>query len=137
MFGVQPFVAPLPSSLSFAGKTALVTGANVGLGFATSLQFLQHNLSTLLITVRSATKGAPTRDELLSDPIVKSLKVQPTISILECEFSDPKSVKALAEKIENTLDGKPLDYVILNAGVGTWGVERSAVTGQELMSTLR
>ncbi len=34
----QPTVPVLPSSLTFDGKTALVTGANVGLGLATCLQ---------------------------------------------------------------------------------------------------
>lgn len=133
MFGLQPSIPPLPSDLSFDGKIALVTGANVGLGLSTCLHLLQHRLSTLLISVRSTSKGVSTKSHLLADPIVKSLAVQPTILIYEAEFSDPKSIKALAEKIQKDLRDARLDIVVMNAGLGGWDLERSEATGYELM----
>ncbi|EIM81024.1 NAD-P-binding protein [Stereum hirsutum FP-91666 SS1] len=133
MFGFQPSIPPLPSDLSFNGKTALVTGANVGIGLSTCLHLLQHNLSTLLISVRSASKGTATKSHLLSDPIVKSLAVQPTILIYQAEFSDPKSVKALADKVAVDLGDATLDVVVLNAGLVGWDLVRSEATGFEMM----
>lgn len=133
MFGFQPSIPPLPSDLSFSGKTALVTGANVGIGLATCLHLLQHNLSTLLITVRSSAKGVATKTHLLSDPVVEALPRQPTIYVYEAEFSDPKSVQALAEKVGADLGDRRLDYAVLNAGLVLWEVERSKATGNELM----
>jgi hypothetical protein len=38
-------------------KVAIVTGANSGMGFESSHQLLSHNLSYLIIAVRSVAKG--------------------------------------------------------------------------------
>lgn len=130
MFGFQPSIPPLPTDLSFDGKTALVAGA-VGISTSTYLHLL-HNLSTLSISVCSASKGTATRSRLLSNPIVKSLALQPINLIYGAQFSDTKSAKSLAGQIADALGNGKLDIVVLNAGLSGRDLVRSEATGFDM-----
>ncbi|KAK0206822.1 hypothetical protein DFS33DRAFT_1317367 [Desarmillaria ectypa] len=126
----QPTVPTLPSSLTFDGKTVLVTGANSGLGLAACLYLLQRRLPRLIIGVRSRDKGEATKAQLLADPIVAALEHHPDILIYELDLVSQKSVVHFGEEIRR--DIPKLDLAILNAGVYLFELELSLETRCEL-----
>ncbi|SJL02293.1 uncharacterized protein ARMOST_05619 [Armillaria ostoyae] len=126
----QPTVPALPSSLTFDGKTALVTGANVGLGLATCLHLLHHHLPRLIIGVRSRDKGEATKAQLLADPVVAALEHPPNIFIYELDLASQKSVVDFGVAIRR--DIPKLDLAVLNAGVYLFELKLSPETRREL-----
>jgi NAD(P)-dependent dehydrogenase (short-subunit alcohol dehydrogenase family) len=48
---------PADPDVSFASKTVLSTGANVGLGFEAAVKSAQKGCSKLILAVRSYSKG--------------------------------------------------------------------------------
>jgi NAD(P)-dependent dehydrogenase (short-subunit alcohol dehydrogenase family) len=78
----QPKLPKLPKDINLRGKTALVTGANSGIGFETCRQLLHAGLNTLIMAVRTVTNGEKARNELLEDEFVKSLDPQPEILVI-------------------------------------------------------
>ncbi|KAJ6515626.1 hypothetical protein C8R45DRAFT_1140318 [Mycena sanguinolenta] len=127
----QPAVPPLPNSLSFAGKSAIVTGANSGLGLAVALHLVQRNISALILAVRTKKAGEATRDTLLADPIVRKHTAKPTILVYELDLARPSSVASFASKVLAEIP--TLNIVILNAGIGSmeWKVTPEAETEQQ------
>lgn len=122
---LQADIPTLPSSVSFEGKTAIVTGANSGLGYEASLHLLQHRVSTLVVTARTAENGETTKTKLLDHPTVKALKQQPTVLVYLLDLSSFDSVKTFANTVTSELPR--LDMVILNAAMSavTWSVTDS------------
>ncbi|KAJ6490310.1 hypothetical protein C8R47DRAFT_1177114 [Mycena vitilis] len=112
----QPAVAPLPDSLSFAGKSAIVTGANSGLGFAAAVHLAQRHISTLILAVRTRKAGEETKIALLADSVVRARPTQPQILIYEVDLARPSSVASFASKILTEVAG--LNILLLNAGMG-------------------
>ncbi|KAJ7639076.1 hypothetical protein FB45DRAFT_904644 [Roridomyces roridus] len=128
----QATVPPLPKSLTFAGKTAIVTGATAGLGNAAALQIAQHNVSTLILGVRSLSKGETTKAEILADPVVAALPTKPSILLYELDLARPSSVASFASKI--LAEVPTLDILLLNAALAISTFERSPETENELMT---
>ncbi|KAJ7068521.1 hypothetical protein C8F01DRAFT_612825 [Mycena amicta] len=118
---IQPTLPPLPKTLSFAGKTAIVTGATAGLGFAAALQLAQRDVAILILAVRNTKAGEDTKTFVLNDPIVHARSTPPTIHIYELDLARPSSVASFATKIH--ADISELHILLLNAGIGTlaWG----------------
>jgi hypothetical protein len=50
-------IPPIPAGIDLAGKTALVTGSNGGLGLECARHFLKLRPSLLILAVRSLQKG--------------------------------------------------------------------------------
>ncbi|KAI0395502.1 hypothetical protein F5Y17DRAFT_192780 [Xylariaceae sp. FL0594] len=99
------------------GKTAIVTGANTGIGFETAKQLLQLGLSQLILVVRDEHKGAVAAGKLRVVDIDNSMTTTvPVVEVWKLDLSSYASVVAFAERVEKELDR--LDYVVLNAG--TW-----------------
>ncbi len=126
----QPRVSPLPKALAFEGQTALVTGANRGLGFATSLHLLQRRISRLVITVRTRANGESAKTQLLADPVVVALPVQPEILIYELDLASEKSVVNFSEAIQR--DIAELDIAVFNAGMYAFSYRVSPETQREM-----
>ncbi|TFK35909.1 hypothetical protein BDQ12DRAFT_725700 [Crucibulum laeve] len=105
----------LPESVTFSGKTALVTGANSGLGYAASLHLLERGVSTLVLATRSNAKGEETKARLLAEPSLTSRHVQAKIMAYELDLASEESVKSFATRV--AADVPALDTVILNAAV--------------------
>ncbi|KAJ7277420.1 hypothetical protein C8J57DRAFT_1713764 [Mycena rebaudengoi] len=127
----QPTVPPLYESLSFSGRTALVTGANSGLGFAAALHYAQRHAATLIIAVRDRDAGEAARAIILADPVVRARKSPPTIIVYELDLARPSSVASFGAKI--IAEVPFLHILLLNAGIGTLGWKTTPETGSEQM----
>jgi len=107
----QLTVKPVPvQGVSLAGKTALVTGSNTGVGLETSRQLLDLGLSKLILAVRSEERGQTAKKKLsagrnLSDD---------SIEVWKLDQSDYDSVIAFAERTKSL---PRLDIVVLNIGI--------------------
>lgn len=121
----QPSVSPLPE-IDLSGKTAVITGASAGLGLETARQLLKHQCSTIVLAVRNITKGEACAQELLQDPSIKANN--PTIKVLQLDVDRNDSIQSFTKTLQEEV---PLvNYLILNAGIGSLKRERSA-TGHE------
>ncbi|KAJ7152665.1 hypothetical protein C8R43DRAFT_1067124 [Mycena crocata] len=127
----QAVIPPLPEALSFAGKSALVTGANAGLGLAASLHFAQRRISTLILAVRTRKAGEATKAALLGDSVVQMLPTPPTILIYELDLARPSSVATFATKILTEIP--MLNILLLNAGISTMAWQTTPETHTEHM----
>lgn len=114
---------PLPSDLSLAGQTAIVTGSNVGLGLAASRQLLGLGLSHLVMGVRTQAKGDAAAAQLRDECPTCEVSVWP----LDMESYD--SIRSFAERCASL---PRIDVAILNAGIVTGFFRTLPATGHEL-----
>jgi NAD(P)-dependent dehydrogenase (short-subunit alcohol dehydrogenase family) len=89
-----------------AGVRAVVTGANSGLGFHTTLELARQGANVLL-GVRDETRGADAVQQVLRQVPVARLEVR------TLDLADLASVRAFAD----TVGQLPLDLLVNNAGV--------------------
>ncbi|KAH7141938.1 putative short-chain dehydrogenase/reductase family protein [Dactylonectria macrodidyma] len=113
---------PIPPTVSLAGKTAIVTGANGGLGFESARQLLQLGLSRLILAVRSEAKGQTAAEALKNEFPIADIQ----ISLID--LADYGSINAFADRCWNL---ERIDYVILNAGLQSSTFELNVKTGHE------
>jgi retinol dehydrogenase-12 len=99
----------LPTTISLEGKTALITGANSGLGLEAARELVAHKLSRLIIAVRDVSKG-----EAAKKSILESTKSTCEIEVWPLDYEFYDSIIEFQKRIER-LDR--LDYALLNAGV--------------------
>lgn len=90
------------------GKTAVVTGANSGLGFYTS-RALALKGARVIMACRNLEKGGQARERILENEVTGEPLVW------ELDLASLKSVKRFADKIEES--GFSLDLLINNAGL--------------------
>ncbi|KAL5113211.1 hypothetical protein ACEQ8H_008918 [Pleosporales sp. CAS-2024a] len=113
---VRSSVPPVPATINLAGKTVLVTGANVGLGLEAARSFLALHPSLLIMGVRSVAKGNAAAAALRQDfPSAR-------IDVWELDMASFRSVQAFATRAERELDR--LHVAVLNAGLGQMKFER-------------
>ncbi|KAF2812775.1 NAD(P)-binding protein [Mytilinidion resinicola] len=98
---------PAPGT-TLAGKTAIISGGNTGLGYEAAVQLLGLNLSHLILAVRTPAKGEAAARTL------KQLHPKANIDVWELEMSSYDSIQAFARRVESKLSR--IDIVILNAG---------------------
>ncbi|KPM34478.1 hypothetical protein AK830_g12090 [Neonectria ditissima] len=115
---------PIPSTVSLAGKTAIITGANGGLGFEAGAQLLQLGLSRLIMAVRSQAKGDAAAEKL------KGRFPDAEINVSILDMADYDSIVAFTKRCR---DLDRIDYAILNAGLQSATFERNEKTGHEAM----
>ncbi|KAI8944147.1 hypothetical protein F4801DRAFT_572702 [Xylaria longipes] len=97
--------------VSLQGKTAIVTGANSGIGLATCRQLVQLGLSRLILAVRNEEKGRAAATKLTSD-----LNLEPdTVHVWSLDLSSYDSIIAFTNRVSSGLDR--VDMVVLNAGM--------------------
>lgn len=99
----------LPTNISLDGKTALITGANSGLGLEAARELVAHKLSRLIIAVRDVSKG-----ETAKKSILESTKSTCEIEVWPLDYDFYDSIIQFQKRIDE-LDR--LDYALLNAGV--------------------
>jgi NAD(P)-dependent dehydrogenase (short-subunit alcohol dehydrogenase family) len=106
------------------GKTAIVTGSNVGVGLESARQLLDLGVSKLILAVRNDTKGKAAAADLAKG---RSLK-EDAIEVWPLDQLSYASVQAFAERTK-TLDR--IDIVILNAGILPAKQVHAAETGHD------
>ncbi|KAI1268378.1 hypothetical protein F5Y18DRAFT_441130 [Xylariaceae sp. FL1019] len=92
------------------GRTAIVTGANSGIGFECARQLFGRGLSKLILAVRDEKKGVATAETIASghESWAKAVEVW---HLDYCTYDSIISFAARTKSLEN------LDIVVLNAGV--------------------
>jgi len=90
-------------------KTAIVTGATLGLGKESTIWLAELGVGRILLAVRSVEKGEAFKKELEAQfPKVK-------VEVLMCDLANLSSVKEAAQTFMKSND--KLDILILNAGI--------------------
>ncbi|RDW84449.1 NAD(P)-binding protein-23 [Coleophoma cylindrospora] len=113
---------PAPNT-SLAGQTAIVTGANTGLGYETALQLLGLKLPTLILAVRSLGKGEAAAAKL------RKLHPKADIEVWALDMSSYDSIQAFTRRLESQM--ARVDIAILNAGLITAAFSTVKSTGHE------
>lgn len=102
---------PVPTTKSYKGRTALITGANGAFGSRASKIFAQREVETLiLVDVRDC---GPLKKEI-EDELATEGKPKPDILIWQVDLMTFKGCQALADKAKNL---KTLDHVLMTAGI--------------------
>jgi NAD(P)-dependent dehydrogenase (short-subunit alcohol dehydrogenase family) len=119
-FGHKP-VWP-PKDLDLAGKVAVVTGSNTGLGLEAVDQLLSYSLSKVILGVRSVKKGEAAAEEL------KKKYPKATIEVWQLDMVSYESIQAFVDRVGQLTK---LNIVILNAGLASMTLEKCSKTGHE------
>jgi NAD(P)-dependent dehydrogenase (short-subunit alcohol dehydrogenase family) len=93
---------------SQAGKTALVTGANSGIGYQAALELARHGAHVLL-GVRDLSKGEAAAQK------IHGAVSGASVEVAELDMASLASIRSFAEQFAKT--GYALDLLINNAGV--------------------
>lgn len=107
----QWFDTPKYPGESFEGKTVIVTGANIGLGFEAAKHYVRLGGEKVILACRSVEKGEKARAE-----IEASEKSKGVVEVWQLDLANYASVKAFAERAKKL---KRLDVLLENAGVST------------------
>ena len=104
-FGYGSTAEDVTAGLSLSGRTFLVTGCNSGLGLETA-RVLAMRGGRIIGTARTAAKASAALAPLGG-----------STAGIECELSDPKSVRASVNAAKVALAGRKIDALICNAGI--------------------
>jgi NAD(P)-dependent dehydrogenase (short-subunit alcohol dehydrogenase family) len=108
---------------SQAGKTALVTGANSGIGYQAALELARHGAHVLL-GCRNASKGLAALDKLRAE--VPGAQAE----VVELDMASLASIRGFATSF--VAAGVALDLLINNAGVMAVPTRKTTADGFEL-----
>src|SRR2546423_11101753 len=103
------------SAIAPERRTALVTGANRGLGLETAVQLREKGFR-VIVTSRDEKKGMAASQKLDS-------KGQDVL-YHQLDITDRGSITALAKDLPGR--ASRLDVLVNNAGIGSWGADRRA-----------
>ncbi|ORY61502.1 putative short-chain dehydrogenase [Pseudomassariella vexata] len=101
---------PYPAE-SYAGKTVIVTGSNVGLGKEAARHFARLGVSTLILAVRSIEKGTAAKEDIEATTNC----AKDVIQVWQLDMASYASVQKFAERVDSELNR--VDIFIANAGV--------------------
>ncbi len=118
---VLPVLAPMPWGYTFeqlqqtdlAGQTALVTGANSGIGFEIARALSQQGASVTL-ACRNPQRCFSAADKIRKDEGYSGAPLSPLVM----DVSDLSSVQKAAKTFLQHNEDQPLDMLFLNAGIG-------------------
>lgn len=115
---------PDPRTVSFAGKTVLLTGATSGLGYEAAIKFLNLGVDTLIIGCRDLDRGYATKTQLET-----RTKRPDVVQVWELQMSQFQSVKRFADRVDREV-GR-VDIAVLNAGLWNRDFTLSSEEGWE------
>ena len=104
---------PVPQG-DLAGRTVIVTGANVGLGLEASRHFALLNASRVILACRNVEKGEIAKKDIESSLASGGSTTQ--LDVWQLDLASLDSVKAFAARAERELER--VDFYMSNAGVG-------------------
>ena len=107
---LYPTLHPPPADLT--GKTAIVTGANSGLGFQIALELVRQN-ATLYLACRNASKAQEAVSQIIS-AVPDSVD---RVKFLLIDTSSLTSVRKCTEEWKNA--ESKIDFLFHNAGIGS------------------
>jgi NAD(P)-dependent dehydrogenase (short-subunit alcohol dehydrogenase family) len=116
---------PRNPTLSFAGKTVIITGSNTGIGLPAATKFAANGASKVILAVRTLSKGEEAKRTIIAETGCNA----ESIDVLELDMSDWVSVKAFATEATSRYD--EIHIVVLNAGVAPPKYVKNAKTGYE------
>ena len=104
--------------MTHQNETALVTGANAGLGFDAAAQLAERGYGHIILACRTIEKAEAARQQLVE-------RVgNDVFDVLAIDVADLDASKKAAETlIEN---GRTIDLLVLNAGLSRTSLERTA-----------
>jgi NAD(P)-dependent dehydrogenase (short-subunit alcohol dehydrogenase family) len=102
-----------------SGRTAVVTGANSGIGTVTARELAAHG-ARVVLACRSRTRGQDTLDALRV-----RLGADARLDLVELDLADLASVRRAADEIRALLDER-VDLLVNNAGVMALPLRRTA-----------
>ena len=94
-----------------SGKTVIVTGSNIGLGFETAQHFVRLKASKVILAVRSEEKGQAAKEQM-----EKATKQTGVIEVWPCDYGSYDSMRKFMERVDG-LDR--VDIFIANSGLLT------------------
>ncbi len=103
-----------------SGRTAVVTGANSGLGLVTAIELARAG-ATVLMACRNPQKGATAADQIRE--VVPNARVE----VVDLDLGSLESVRQFAEGV----DADALDLLVNNAGI-MWVPQQRSEDGFEL-----
>src|SRR6202012_5872282 len=103
---------PYPKQ-SFAGKTVIVTGSNVGLGKEAARHVARLGASTVILAVRSLKKGEDAKRDIVQSTGCNKDAVQ----VWQLDLASFQSVKDFAARAKRELSR--VDVLLENAGIAT------------------
>lgn len=109
--------------VTLAGKTALITGSNSGIGLACAKLLAGLGLSRLILAVRSTQKGEDAASA------IRKVHANINIDVWELDMLSYPSIQAFAQRCATI---SRLDTAILNIGIASGSVSKiDASTGHE------
>jgi NAD(P)-dependent dehydrogenase (short-subunit alcohol dehydrogenase family) len=102
---------PKDPKTSFAGKTILITGANVGLGLESAVKFAALGASSLIFGVRSLQRGEDAKKLICQ----RTGYLPSNLRLFQLDMSTFASVKKFADTV--TKEVPRIDVAMLNAGI--------------------
>lgn len=91
-----------------AGRTVVVTGANSGLGYLTSLELAKQG-AHVIMAVRDLEKGR------LAQARILAMRPRGSVELRQLDLADLDEVKAFAHRLLD--EHKPIDVLVNNAGI--------------------
>jgi NAD(P)-dependent dehydrogenase (short-subunit alcohol dehydrogenase family) len=113
-----------PGDLNLTGQTGIFTGASSGLGYAAASTLLTYNLSHLIITLRTESKGTEAAAKL------RKLHPRAKIEVWMLALLSYESIQSFVARCRDEL--QRIDFAILSAAAGYAKFETDAHTGHEL-----
>ncbi|KAF7514179.1 hypothetical protein GJ744_004504 [Endocarpon pusillum] len=101
---------PYPTG-SFAGKTIIITGSNVGLGKEAARHYVRLGASRMILAVRSLDKGQAAKQDIEASTSC----ADDVIQVWQIDMGSYDSVKQFASRVNTELDR--VDIFIANAGI--------------------
>jgi len=102
----------IPKDLT--GKLAVVTGANSGIGLEACIHLAKRKCE-IVMCCRSVNKAEEARAQIIKQSGMDAA----TIHVVQLDLADLDNIRSFRQRydVEPGLAGKPIDYLILNAGI--------------------